>query len=158
MNDTFSKSGFLRTSRSFPEDIHQLTVEINTAYVDIARSVNNRVIGFFPVNRSIETGESWRITQNKPQTGYRQVYKWDDSNLTITHGIQFSSLTNFVRIWGTFLDGSGNYETLPYVDVLNVTNQINVKITPTQIIITKGAGAPPTCKNGLVIVEWIGNA
>ena len=156
MNDTFSKSGFLRTSRSFPEDLHQLTVEVNTAYVDIARNVNNRVIGFFPVNRSIETGESWRITQNKPQTGYRQVYRWDDSNLTITHGIKFLSLTNIVRIWGTFLDGSGNYETLPFVDVTNVTNQITVKVTQTQIIITKGASAP-TCSNGIIVIEWIGN-
>ena len=158
MNDTFTKSGFLRTSRSFPEDLHQLSVEVSRSYVDVARNVNNRTIGFFTINRSIETGESWFITMNQKQKGFRQVYTWNDSNLTITHGIQFTSLTNFIRIWGTFTDASGNYQTLPYVDVLNVTNQISVKVTPTQIIITKGAGiGVPTCSNGLVILEWLGN-
>jgi len=157
MNDTFVKSGFLRTAKSFPLEVEELSGEVNRTYVDIARNVNIRVIGFFPINRSIETGEGWYFFQNRKQSGYRQVYQWSDSNLVITHGIQFASLTNFVRIWGTFLDGAGNYETLPYVDVVNVTNQINVKVTPTQIIITKGSGAPPTCSNGLVIVEWIGN-
>jgi hypothetical protein len=84
------------------------------------------------------------------------VYQWDDSNLTIAHGINFLSLTNFVRIWGTFFDGT-NWQTLPYVDVVAANNQINVKVNATNIIITKGAGTPPTCSNGLVILEWLSN-
>lgn len=156
MNDNLRRSGFLRTSRGFPEEIHQLSVEIDRAYVDIARNVNNRVIGFFPKNRSVESGEKWYINQAKEQVGFRQVYSWDDTHLTISHGIDFLSLTNFVKIYGTFFDGT-NWWPLPYVDVVAINNQINVQVTPTQIIITKGAGAPPACNNGLVVVEFIGN-
>lgn len=154
MNDVLSKGAFLRTSRNFPPDLHQLTVEVNRSYVDIASTVNNRVIGFFTVNRSTVTGENWFITQNKRQQGLRQVYRWDDTNLTIAHGINFLSLTNIIRIWGTFFDGTA-WQTLPYVDVVSVTNQITVNVDDTNINIVKGAGTPPTCTNGLVIIEWL---
>src|SRR3989442_14174088 len=139
MNDVINKGAFLRTSRSFPEDPKLLQSEINRSYVDIARNVNNRTIGFFTVNRSMVNGQQWFITQNARQQALRQTYKWDDSNLTIAHGINFFSLTNFVRIWGTFFDGT-NWQTLPYVDVIAANNQINVKVNSTNIIITKGAG------------------
>lgn len=156
MNDVLSKGAFLRTSRNFPNDMEELTFEVNKSYVEIANTVNNRVIGFFTVNRSTVTGENWFITQNKKQQGLRQVYRWDDTHLTIAHGIDFLSLTNFVRIWGTFFDGT-SWQDLPYVDVLSATNQIKVSVNATNIVITKGAGAPPTCTNGLVILEWIAN-
>lgn len=153
MNDVLSQVSFLRTSRNFPPEVKQLSIEVDRSYIDIARNVNNRVIGFFTVNRSTVTGENWFITQARRQQGLRQVYRFDDTNLIITHGIQFTSLTNFVRIWGTFFDGT-SWQTLPYVDVVAVANQINVRVTSTQIIITKGAGAP-AIQNGLVVVEWI---
>jgi len=156
MNDVLSKSGFLRTTRTFPEDLHQLCVEVNRSYVDIAHNVNSRVIGTFPTNRSIVTGENWYITQAKKQQGVRQVYQWSDTNLTIAHGLDFLSLTNFVRIWGTFFDGT-NWQALPYVDVVNATNQINVKVNATSILITKGAGSPPACTKGLICLEYLGN-
>ena len=160
MNNVLSKSSFLRTSRNFPPDLHQLTVEVNRSYTEIANTVNNRVIGFFTVNRSTVTGENWFITQNKRQQGLRQVYRWDDTMLvgttiTISHGIDFLSLTNIVRIWGTFFDGT-SWQTLPFVSVTLITNQITVAVNATDIVITKGATAP-TCENGLVILEWIAN-
>jgi hypothetical protein len=154
MNNVINRGAFLRTSRNFPADLHQLTVEVGRSYTDIASSVNSRVIGFFTVNRSTVTGENWFINQNRRQQGLRQVYTWDDSNLTIEHGIDFLSLSNIIRIWGTFFDGTA-WQTLPYVDVLSSTNQITVNIDPTNINIVKGAGAPPTCTNGLVIIEWL---
>jgi hypothetical protein len=156
VNDVIIQSPFLRTSRSFPADVNILASEVNRSYVDIARNVNRRTIGLFPTTRSIVNGELWYITLNQQQQALRQVYQWDDSNLTIAHGIDFLSLTNFVRIWGTFFDGT-NWQTLPYVDVTAANNQINVMVNATNIIITKGAGSPPTCANGLVTIEWIGN-
>lgn len=156
MNDVINRGAFLRTSRNFPEDAKLLSSEVNRSYVDIARNVNNRTIGFFTVNKSMVNGEQWFITQNERQQGLRQVYQWSDSNLTIAHGINFLSLTNFTRIWGTFFDGT-NWQTLPYVDVTSANNQINVKVNSTNIVITKGVGTPPACKNGLVILEFISN-
>jgi hypothetical protein len=161
MNDVLSQVSFLRTSRNFPPEAKQLSIEVDRSYIDIARNVNNRVIGFFTINRSTVTGENWFITQARRQQGLRQVYRFQDSDFTagvatISHGIQFRSLTNFIRIWGTFFDGT-NWQTLPYVDVVNVTNQINVKVNSTDIVITKGAGAPPAVQNGLIVVEWLAN-
>ena len=156
MNDVINKGSYLRTSRSFPEDPKLLQSEINRSYVDIARNVNNRTIGFFTVNRSMVNGEQWFITSNERQQALRQVYQWSDSNLTIAHGINFFSLTNFVRIWGTFFDGT-YWQTLPYVDISAANNQINVKLDSSNIYITKGAGSPPVCQNGLIILEWLSN-
>jgi len=159
MIDVLIQGSFLRTSRNFPEDLRQLSIEVDRSYIDIARNVNTRVIGFFTLNRSTVTGENWFITQAKRQQGLRQVYRFDDTMLvgsviTIPHEIQFLSITNIVRIWGTFFDGT-YWQTLPYVDVVSVTNQINVKIDDTNIIITKGAGAPPTMENGLIVIEYL---
>lgn len=155
MNEEVFSGAFLRTSRSFPEDIHQLAIEINRTYIDIARAVNNRVNAVFTINRSNATGESWFLRENRRQAGIRQTYEWDDSNLTIAHGINLSTLSNVVRIFGTFYDGT-NWQLLPYVDVVAVTNQIAVEVTPTQIVITKGGGAP-TCTEGLVTLEFLAN-
>ncbi len=159
--DTLQRGAFLRTTRNFPEDLHQLTVEVNQSYTEVASAVNNRTVGFFIANRATVTGENWFVPQqngvsSQRQQGIREVYSWDDSNLTIQHGLQFLSLSNFVRIWGTFFDGT-NWQTLPYVDVTNATNQINVKVNSTNIVITKGGGSPPSCTNGLVILEYIAN-
>jgi hypothetical protein len=154
-NNTIINTGsFLRTSRNFPDDLKQLAIEVNRAYIEIARNVNERTIGLFTVTRSTSAGENWFITKNQQQQSLRQTYIWADGNLTIPHGINLFTLTNFVRIWGTFFDGT-NWQTLPYVDLTSVTNQINVKVNATNIVITKGAGAPPACMNGLVTIEWI---
>jgi len=64
---------YLRTTREFPEEIHQLSVEINKCYVDIASAVNNRTISIFPKNRPAVNGENWFIT-NQRQQGFRQIY------------------------------------------------------------------------------------
>ena len=50
-SNLINQVAYLRTSREFPEELHQLTVEINKTYVDIANAVNARVIGLFPTNR-----------------------------------------------------------------------------------------------------------
>lgn len=159
MNDIL-KAPFLRTSRNFPEDPKLLQSEINRSYVDIARGVNNRTIGFFVSNKSIANGEQWFINKNSRQQGLRQVFKWDDNNLTIAHGIDFDSLTNFIRIYGsffgTFAGGATFWCPLPYVDATNVTNQIMIQVNSTNIVITKGATAPAVSK-GTLVLEWLGN-
>lgn len=149
-------SPFLRTTRQFPEEIGQLVVELNRSYTDIATNVNSRTIGLFTVNKEIIGGESWFVNNNKKQQVLRKVFTFDDATLSIAHGINLSSLTNFVRLWGTFYDGTF-WQALPYVDVVDVTNQVGLKISSTQIIVTKGAGAPPTISKGIIVLEWISN-
>lgn len=146
---------YLRTSREFPEDLHMLTVEVNKAYLDTANSVNNRTISIFPTNKSAVTGESWFFTSRRNQ-GFRQVYSFSSAT-SIPHGLDLSQIFAFVRIFGTFTDGT-NWYPLPYVDVSAANNQINVIVNSTNIVISAGGGAgQPSITSGIVVLEWLAN-
>jgi hypothetical protein len=149
---TVNPTPFIRTSRNFPQDPQALSVEINRSYVDIANAVNFRIIGIFPANVSAQTGESWFLTSNR-QLGFRQVYTFTSAG-NIPHGINFLDYGPFVKIYGTFTDGSIWYP-LPYVDTTAANNQINVVVNSTNIVITAGAGSPPSIVSGTIVLEWI---
>lgn len=149
---------YLRTSRNFPEDLHQLTVEVNKSYVDIANAVNQRIIALFPANRPAITGESWFVNRNQRQETFRQVYPFTavvGVVAPIPHGITFEDISGFTRIYGTVVDTIPVWYPLPYVDVVNVTNQISITVDATNINVTQGAGAPFTIVSGYVVLEWL---
>jgi hypothetical protein len=143
---------FLRTTRNFPEEAQPLAVELNRSYVDIAAKVNSRVIGLFPTNKPAITGESWFYNANEKQQTLRQLYTFSGAG-SITHGINLAQIGGISRIFGTFTNGT-NWYPLPYVDVVAATNQVNVIITPTNIVIAAGGGAP-SITSGFVVVEWL---
>lgn len=149
---------FLRTSREFPEELHTLSQQTSKSYVDIANSVNSRIIGIFPTNRPAVNGESWFLS-NQRQQGLRQVYPFTSftGTLTITHNINTQQIFEFSKIYGVFSDTSGNSYPLPYVNTIAVTNQISLQVTPTQIVITAGAGSP-SISSGFVVLEWLSNS
>ena len=147
---------YLRTSRNFPMEPQALAVEVNRSYVDIANAVNAKIIGIFPVNRSAVTGESWFLNGSaQRQQTLRQVYTFTAAG-NIAHGLNLAQLSNITRIYGTIFDGSVYYP-LPYVDVTNVNNQVSVSVTGTNIVVTAGAGSPPSITSGLVVLEWLAN-
>lgn len=150
-----NQMAYLRTSRNFPEDLHQLSVEVNKTYVDIANTVNNRTISMFPTDRPAINGESWFLFKNQRQQGFRQAYPFTTIPATIPHGLDIDDIERFVRIWGVFTDGAFWY-TLPWVSVVDVTAQINVFLSATNIQITGGGGpGQPVSTKGTVILEWI---
>jgi hypothetical protein len=147
---------YLRTSREYPEDPAQLVQEVSKSYIDVAGAVNNRIIGIFPSNRPAITGETWFITPGRPNPSLRQVYAFSGTSpFTIPHGIKFIDVAQFTIISGTAYDGA-NYYPLPYVDIVAVTNQINVIVNETKIVITAGAGAP-VITSGIIILQWLVN-
>lgn len=148
-----NRSPFIRTTREIPEELHQLSVEVNKAYVDIAQALNLRTIGIFPTNNAAITGESWFLANQKQQT-LREVFQFTGATLAINHNIKVANIFGFTRIYGTFLAG-GNWFPLPYVDTVAVANQIGIVITPTQIQIT-GANAVGITR-GFIILEWMSN-
>ncbi len=152
-----NQSPYLRTSRLIPETPEKLPLELSRMYIDIASAVNLRTIGIFSPNKSSIGGESWYVAQNKRQQNLRQIYPFTDSAspILIPHNINFNDLTNFVRIWGTFSNNNIWY-TLPYVDVTAATNQISISVNSTNIVITKGSGAP-AMTNPMIILEWLSN-
>jgi hypothetical protein len=158
LNTIINQVPFLRTSREFPEEAQRLCQEVNKSYVDIAGAVNDRVIGLFPSNRPAITGKRYFLTPGRVNQSLRQVYRFTSftSPMSIPHGINFIDVAHFSEIYGTAFDGT-NYYPLPYIDVVSATNQINVIITPTNIIITAGAGSPPAITSGLITLEWLVN-
>lgn len=153
-SNVVNQAPFLRTSRNFPEEAQPLSVEMNKSYVDIASSVNDRTIGIFPTSRPALTGEAWFLVGNRKQQTFRQAYPFTGAG-NITHGINLANISGFTRIFGSFTNGT-NWYPLPYVDAAAATNQVQVVVTPTQIQITAGGGAP-SITQGVVVLEWLSN-
>jgi len=149
---------FLRTSREFPEDLHQLTVEINKSYLDIANTVNARTIGLFTTNRPAITGESWFITNNQRQQTLRKIYSFGaiaaGATLTIAHGV--TGFTAFTKIYAVVTTTAVDYRPVPYVDPITPTTGMTILVDATNIRIVMGATAQPVT-SGLAILEWLSN-
>lgn len=154
-SNVVNSTAYLRTSRDFPEDPQALRMELNKSYIDSANAINCRTIGIFSTNIPAVSGEEWFLAGIKQQ-GLRQVYRFFSAG-SLAHGINLSNIAGFTKIYGTFTDGT-NWYPLPYVDVVSATNQVNVIVTPTNIVITAGAGASPTISSGFVVLEWLSQA
>ena len=149
------QSPYLLNQRQFPySDLRELANQADISYIDIAQKVNSRVIGIYPTNFFAVTGERWYFSGSSTgQQTLRQVYTFTAAG-NITNGLNFAQVSNVTRIYGTLYDGT-NYYPLPYVDVSLATNQINVYLTPTYIVITAGGGSPPTIVSGIVVLEYL---
>lgn len=155
MTANITKSPFLRTQRTFPQTAQELSVELNRSYVDIAQNVNARTLGIFATGNQLANGEYWYLQGNtQRQQGLREVYIFTSFS-AITHGINIANISEFIRIFGTFSDASGNSYPLPFV-ASTAANQVGVTVTPTQITFDAGAGSP-TPVSGVIVLEWIGN-
>ena len=143
---------YLRTTREFPEDLQQLTVQVNKSYVDIANAVNNRTIGLFPVNRPAITGESWFLTKNQRQQTLRQVYTFTTTS-AIDHGIDVIDPNQFTHCYGSYTNGINSFG-LFWATSIAIAGQITFYITSTQIVFLVGAGAPALTK-GKITLEWL---
>ncbi len=142
---------YLRNTREYPEDLPMLATEVSRSYIDIATAVNNRTIGIFPRNRAAITGESWFLTNQRQQT-LRQVYSFTTTT-SIPHGLTFSEIFGFSRLFGTYTDGTNWYGIIPGSNVA-IAGQIGFYLDPTNIVFTVGAGAP-TVTSGTIVLEWL---
>jgi hypothetical protein len=143
---------YLRTTRNFPEELKQLTVEINKSYVDIANVVNARIIGIFPTLRPAITGESWFLVANQRQQTLRQVYTFTSTS-SINHGISVNDTNQFTSCYGSYTDGTNSYGII-WGSSVAIAGQITFYITATQIVFLVGAGAPALTR-GRIILEWL---
>lgn len=158
-SNIFNQVAFLRTSREFPEDLHQLTVEINKSYLDIANTVNNRIISIFPTNRPVVNGENWFLNSSIRQQGLRQVYTFT-TTADIPIGFKISSISEFTRCWGEYTDGT-NWFGIIHATTNAIAGQLTFYITPD---LTPGSrsdlirfvnGGAPAMASGKIILEWI---
>jgi hypothetical protein len=146
------RSPYLRNQRLIPnEDVRALANEVDHAYVDIAGKVNSRTIGIHATGNQVVTGESWYLTSSKQQT-LRQVYQFTATG-SVTHGLNFASITAFTKCQGSFTDGTNFYGAI-YGSNTAIAGQVSFYLTPTNIVIQAGAGAP-AITNGLIVLEWM---
>lgn len=150
--NVINQVAYLRTSREFPESAHQLTVEVNKAYVDTANAVNTRIIGIFPTTRPAITGESWYLIGNQKQQTLRQVYTFTTTT-AINHNVNVVDTNQFTRCFGSYTDGTNNFGLIFGTSVA-IAGQISFYITSTQIVFVVGAGAPALTK-GRITLEWL---
>lgn len=145
---------YLRAQRQFPNgDLRELANQTDHAYIDIAAKVNERTIGIFAVNYPVITGNSWYLNgQSKKQQTLRQVYTFTAAG-NIAHGVNFSSISQFVPSYGTFTDGTNWYGVI-FGSSVAIAGQVSFYVTPTNIVVLSGAGAP-AITSGSVILEWL---
>jgi hypothetical protein len=164
MNNVVNKVAYLPTSRIFPEDLPELSIEVNRSYIDIANAVNNRTISIFPVNVPALTGESWYVNNGRQQT-FREVYQFG----AISAGTELDIPTNitgfvrFTRMYGNVITTNGSsglpdYRPLPYVDPGTLSTSMSILVGiiagKQQIRIVLGSTAVPVT-SGIAVLEWM---
>ncbi len=164
-SNIFNQVAFLRTTREFPEDLHQLTVEVNKSYLDTSNAVNNRIISIFPTNRPVVNGENWFLNSSRRQQGLRQVYTVPAGIITgstIDIGFKISTISQFTpKCYGTYTDAASNWYGLIYASSVPIAGQIsfflfvNAASTISDQIVFEVDAAAPILTTGTIILEWL---
>lgn len=153
-NPSNSLGPFIATSTYFPDDFEEFRVTFLALYRDIALNVNTREVGIYDLQEFL-TGENWFTTGN-PQVKrktFRKVFEFSDANLNFAHGI--TGIVLCTHIYGAATNGV-LFFPIPYVSATAIANQIQIDVSATNVIITKGGGAP-AITNGVVILEYLKN-
>ena len=155
MSSNLLQSPFLRVQRHFPTDNPQaLSIEVDRAYADTAQKVNARSIGIFGVNFPIVNGDTWFLAgSTQKQQALRQVYPFTAAG-NIPHGISWTSVSFISPLsYGTFTDGTNWYGAI-YASNTAIGGQVSFYVTPTNIVVLAGAGAPAITQ-GYINLEWV---
>jgi hypothetical protein len=147
-------SPFLPTFRNLDVNEEQLKIVLSQFITNTSYAVNIKQNGQY---ETIELLSSQQFTDTtsaqKKRQGFRKIFYINPSTLTFNHNITGVQL--FTNIYGV-VAVSGGWYPLPLVDTVNVTNQISIQVTSTQVIITSGATAP-VITGGLVVLEYVKN-
>ncbi len=146
---------YLRDQRQFPNDnVKELSNQMDHAYIDIAGKVNQRVIGLFGIGFQIVTGERWYFTgSSTAQQSLRQVYPFTTAG-NIPHGLTWASVSKISpRSYGSFTDGTNWYGVI-YASSVAIAGQVSFYVTPTNIVVLSGAGAP-AITSGIIVLEFL---
>lgn len=145
-------SNQLPISIDFPTDQTEFLNMLSLIYKRIAASVNSKE-GAFYLLQELANFQQFFTSGNpqKNRSGYRRVFELNPGSLTFNHGISgISQITNYWAIANTATD----FRKVPYTDVVNVTNQISMRVTTTQVIIVNGATAP-AITGGIIVLEYV---
>lgn len=151
---TFIKSPYLREQRLFPpDDVKSIANELDHAYIDIAQKVNVRTIGIYAINLPVVTGEKWYLAgPSQEQQTLRQIYSFTGAG-NIAHGINFASISQITKAYGTYTDGPNWYGVI-FATSVGLAGQVTFYVTPTNIVVAVDAAAPAVTR-GTIVLEWL---
>ena len=156
-SDPALQANQLPLSIEFPEDEEQLRQRLTDSYKRTVDAMNNKIGGLFTL-QEVADFERWFTVNSTTQTrnGYRKTFKFTSiapgGNLPLAHGIK--SLKQVTDYRAIVLTDVGDWRKVPYTDVVDVTEQISMRVTSTNIIIENGAAAPEI-KSGIVVLEYL---
>ena len=151
-SNTLFQVPYLRTSRTYPNDLNSLSIELNKSYIDTALCVNLRTIGIFSTKYASITGESWFLDVTRKQQGIRQAYLFTSFS-PINHNLNLEDVARFTRCYGEYTDGTNWYGVI-FASSVAIAGQRSFYIDPTNILFMTGAGAP-TLVSGIIVIEWL---
>lgn len=153
------RTPFLIGERTFPEEIDELTIELDKMYSDIARFTNVREIGIYDKFEMV-SGRTWYDNDDtsplERRQSYRRLYTFTNftnagNTNTIPHGLQ--TISEVVDYWGQAITAIPDYRRLPYSAILT-TDNIELRVNSTNIEILVGSTSP-NLVSGFVVLEYI---
>jgi hypothetical protein len=155
MNNTSSQTiqtTFVPTFKNYTLDNEQMQGVLQSSHTEMANAVNNRTISTYDLVE-IQNGNQFFSDQpQKKRQAFRKVFQVSDANLTFNHNITGAVI--FYKISGGGTNGT-IFFPLPYVST-TLANQIQLDVTSTQVIVTKGGGAP-AITSGIIVLEYLKN-
>lgn len=151
---------FINTFQEFPIDNTQEMKRVLTKmYTDLSQAINFRESGAFELSELLTGQQFYTVNNNQTKRFvYRKCFETgaiaSGATASIAHGI--SPLTTFTNIYGTVQTDSPDWRPVPFSSTVNVTNQISIRVTTTNIVIGNGATAP-NIVSGIVILEYLKN-
>ncbi len=151
MSSSLPPPDYLQQNTTYSEKEDQRLLQHTKFAADSARYTNTREIALYDLVE-LQTGQQWFTPGNaqKKRYGFRKTFSFNDTSLTFNHGI--TGITFVTYIGGGFTEGTFFYP-LPFVSTV-ITDQIKLAATATQIIVTKGATAPPITI-GVIVLEYL---
>lgn len=106
------------------------------------------------------TGQSWFTAGNNQEkrSTFRKVFNRGSlsagSTDTFAHGL--ANITAFTRLYGTCVTDTPDFRPIPYVNTSALNQQISLRATDVNIIVTAGSGGPDITSY-IIVVEALKN-
>lgn len=147
-----TQSPYLPINQTFSEDDKQFLIQITNRDRDMARGVNIREIGIYDLTQ-VPNGQQYFNPNNVQikRGAFRKVFTFTATG-NIAHGI--TGLTQ-VMAYGEFTDGTNFYGAI-YASSVAIAGQVTFYVSPTNIVIQAGAGAP-SITSGVIVLDYLLN-
>ncbi len=147
---------YVKPYQNFQVDEEQLRILLNTINQRTASAINLKDTGIYQTIEQINS-QTFFDTNNPQQVrnAFRKCFVVPaiatSGTAMITHDI--SGVTTYTRIYGTCITDAPDNRPIPY-SAITTTDNIEMKVTSTQIVIANGSTAP-NITSGIVVLEYL---